>query len=105
MDSHKMMPQNKMQLQIELPEAIAEGIYSNLVIIAHSPSEFVLDFVRAVPGAQKSKVQSRIIMTPLNAKNLARALEENIKKFEEKFGEINSGMEKNDKQIGFTFDE
>jgi len=98
----KMMPGK--QLAIELPENIAEGIYSNLVIIAHSPSEFVLDFIRAVPGAPKAKVQTRIIMTPLNVKNLVHALQENMSKYESKFGEIKISAEKSDKTIGFTTD-
>ncbi len=92
------------KIQIELDEKIAEGIYSNLVIIAHSPSEFILDFIRTVPGAPKAKVQSRIIMTPISLKNLNRALEENVKKFEEKFGEIKISNEKSDKTIGFSVD-
>ncbi len=92
------------KIQIELDEKIAEGIYSNLVIIAHSSSEFILDFIRTVPGAPKAKVQSRIIMTPISLKNLNRALENNIKKFEEKFGEIKISDEKSDKTIGFSVD-
>jgi len=92
------------KIQIELDEKIAEGIYSNLVLIAHSPSEFILDFIRTVPGAPKAKVQSRIIMTPISLKNLNRALEENVKKFEEKFGEIKISDEKSDKTIGFSVD-
>ncbi len=95
----KLIPQ---KLQIELPEDVAEGVYSNLVIISHSPSEFVLDFVRAVPGVQKAKVQARIIMTPLNAKALLRTLQDNITKFESKFGEIKVGEEKGTRTIGFS---
>jgi len=76
------------QLQIELPEEVAEGIYANLAVITHSTSEFVLDFARIVPGLQKAKVQGRIIMTPVNTKLLMKTLQDNIKKFEEKFGEI-----------------
>lgn len=76
------------QIQIELPEEVAEGIYTNLAVITHSTSEFVLDFARMVPGNPKAKVQGRIIMTPVNAKLLLRTLEDNIKKFEDKFGEI-----------------
>ena len=87
------MPQQPMQpmprqIQIELPPDVAEGIYANFAVITHSPSEFVIDFARMVPGAPKAKVQGRIIMTPMNAKMLLRALDENIKKFEEKFGEV-----------------
>ena len=96
---NKMVPG---KIQIELPEEIAEGIYSNLAIIAHSPSEFVMDYVRMVPGVQKAKVQTRVIMTPLNAKNLMNALKDNIAKFEEKFGEITILNDKSDRTIGFS---
>ena len=76
------------QLQIELKEEIAEGTYANLAIIAHSTSEFVLDFVRMMPGVNKAKVKSRIEMTPEHAKRLAIALQDNIMKYEAQFGEI-----------------
>jgi len=78
----------KRQIQIELPEEISEGIYANFAVISHSPSEFVLDFSRMVPGTPKAKVQARLIMTPINSKMLLKALEDNVKKFESKFGEI-----------------
>ena len=81
-------PQN--QLNIELPEDIAEGVYSNLAIIAHSNSEFVVDFVRIVPNAPKAKVKSRVVLTPEHAKRLLNALAENIKKYENQFGTISS---------------
>ena len=76
------------QLLIELKEEIAEGTYANLAIIAHSTSEFVLDFVRMMPGVNKAKVKSRIVMTPEHAKRLALALQDNIMKYEAQFGEI-----------------
>ena len=76
------------QLQIELKEEIAEGTYANLAIIAHSTSEFVLDFVRMMPGVNKAKVKSRIVMTPEHAKRLAMALQDNLMKYETQFGEI-----------------
>lgn len=76
------------QLQIELKEEVAEGIYSNLAVIAHSSSEFVIDFVRLVPGVAKAQVKSRIIMTPEHAKRLAFALQDNLRKYESQFGEI-----------------
>jgi len=75
-------------LQIELSEEIAQGIYSNMAIIAHSTSEFVLDFVRSMPGLPKAKVQSRLILTPEHAKRLLLALNENIMKYERQYGEI-----------------
>ena len=76
------------QLQIELKEDIAEGTYANLAIIAHSTSEFVLDFVRMMPGVAKAKVKSRIVMTPEHAKRLALALQDNLMRYEAQFGEI-----------------
>lgn len=78
----------KGQINIELDEAIAQGTYSNLAIINHSVSEFVVDFVNIMPGTPKSKVKSRIILTPQHAKRLAKALAENIKRFEHAHGEI-----------------
>lgn len=76
------------QINIELGEKEAEGIYSNLAIITHSPAEFVIDFTRVVPGVPKARVLSRIITTPQHAKMLLRALKDNIDKFESRFGEI-----------------
>jgi hypothetical protein len=76
------------QLEIELNEEIAEGKYCNFAIITHSQHEFVTDFIRMMPGVPKAKVKSRIIMTPEHAKRFAMALAENIRKFEDQFGEI-----------------
>ena len=76
------------QVNIELSEKEAEGIYSNMAIITHSTAEFVIDFTRVLPGAPKAKVFSRIIMTPQHAKLLALALRDNIHRYESKFGEI-----------------
>ena len=76
------------QINLEFPEKEAEGIYSNFVLITHSPSEFILDFARILPGLPKSKVYARVIMTPQHVKSLQGALEENIKKFETQFGQI-----------------
>lgn len=76
------------QINIELSEEIAEGIYSNLAIIGHFNHEFVLDFIKVVPGLPKAKVKSRIILTPQHAKRLLKALHENIQKYEEMNGEI-----------------
>ncbi|MDR2086654.1 MAG: DUF3467 domain-containing protein [Dysgonamonadaceae bacterium] len=80
--------QQQNNIQIELNEEVAQGIYSNLAIIAHSSSEFVVDFVRLLPGVPKAKVQSRIILTPEHAKRLMIALIDNIKKYEVQYGEI-----------------
>ncbi|MEY8706788.1 DUF3467 domain-containing protein [Bacteroides faecichinchillae] len=79
---------NDGQLQIELKEEIAQGTYANLAIITHSSSEFILDFVRVMPGIPKAGVQSRIILAPEHAKRLLRALEDNIAKYEHVFGSI-----------------
>ncbi|MDH7444903.1 DUF3467 domain-containing protein [Aquimarina sp. 2201CG14-23] len=80
--------QKQNQLNIELDEAIADGIYSNLAIINHSVSEFVVDFVNIMPGRPKSKVKSRIILTPQHAKRLLKALSDNVSRFEAAHGEI-----------------
>ncbi len=91
----------KQQINIELGEKEAQGIYSNLAIITHSPAEFIIDFTRVVPGVPKAKVQSRIITTPQHAKMLLRALKDNIEKFESHFGEIKIEGQANP-QFGFS---
>lgn len=84
------MEQNKEQkIDIALSDEVAEGIYSNLAIITHSNSEFIVDFVSLMPGVPKGKVKSRIILTPQHAKRLLFALEDNIKRFESFHGKIN----------------
>jgi len=80
--------ENTKSINIEIDEKIAEGTYSNLAIINHSVSEFVVDFVNIMPGNPKSKVKSRIVLTPQHAKRLVKALSENIKRFEHENGEI-----------------
>lgn len=84
---------NNGQLQIELKEEVAQGTYANLAIITHSSSEFILDFVRVMPGVPKAGVQSRIIVAPEHAKRLLRALEDNVAKYERVFGSIRLGDE------------
>lgn len=76
------------QINVELSEEIAEGEYSNLAIINHSPSEFVVDFIRVMPGVPKAKVKSRIVLTPQHAKRLLRALGDNVARYESQHGEI-----------------
>ena len=78
----------KNQINIELTEEVASGTYSNLAIITHSPTEFVVDFVSMMPGTPKAKVKSRIVMTPQHAKRLFKALADNISKYEASFGSI-----------------
>jgi hypothetical protein len=80
--------QNQQQINIELPEEMAEGIYSNLAIISHSPQEFVIDFIRVMPGVPKAKVKSRVVVTPEHAKRFMKALIDNVKKYEQQFGTI-----------------
>lgn len=85
--------QNENQLNIELSEEIAEGIFSNLAIITHSNTEFVLDFIRVMPGVPKAKVKSRIILTPEHAKRLLHAMQDNIEKYEAANGRIKTQEE------------
>jgi hypothetical protein len=80
--------QQQQQMTIELGEKEAEGIYSNLAIISHSPAEFVIDYTRILPGVPKARVHARIVMTPQHAKLLLQALADNINKYEHQFGEI-----------------
>jgi hypothetical protein len=89
------------QIQIELGEKEAEGIYSNLAIISHSNAEFIIDFTRMLPGTPKAKVHARIVMTPQHAKYLLRALSDNIEKFENRYGEIKAGGDSDSGGFGF----
>ena len=75
-------------INVELDESIAQGLYSNLVIVNHSPTEFVLDFINIMPGAPKAKVRSRLILTPEHTKKFINALGENLNKYEKSFGKI-----------------
>ena len=75
-------------LNIELSEEVAEGVYSNLAIINHSPSEFVVDFIKVMPGVPKAKVKSRIVLTPQHAKRFMKALVDNVNKYESQHGAI-----------------
>ncbi len=94
-------PQHQ-QINVELSPEQAEGTYANLAIITHSPAEFVLDFTRVLPGVPKAKVYSRIIMAPQHAKSLLKALQDNIKKYEDVHGEIKIHHTQNPaKQFGF----
>ncbi len=92
------------QINIELPGDL-EATYTNFAIINHSPSEIVIDFARLMPGVPKAKVHARIVLTPLNAKLLLKALQDNLAKYEEKFGEVRlpseMGFESTDRSIGF----
>ncbi|MEO6404591.1 MAG: DUF3467 domain-containing protein [Ferruginibacter sp.] len=81
-------PEQPSQINIEISEEISEGEYANLAIITHSHAEFVIDFVNVMPGTPKSKVKSRIILTPFHAKRFMKAIIENVKKFETANGTI-----------------
>ncbi len=81
---------NKGQMEIEIPEEEASGTYSNLVMISHSPSEFILDFISVMPGRPKAKVLKRMVLTPDHAKRLVNALSENIKRYEDENGSIDN---------------
>ncbi|HTB06112.1 MAG TPA: DUF3467 domain-containing protein [Bacteroidia bacterium] len=78
----------QVNINIELPEDVAEGIYSNLAIITHSNSEFIIDFIRIMPGVPKAKVKSRILLTPQHAKRLLKALKDNMTKYESVHGTV-----------------
>lgn len=88
-------------INLELGEKEAEGIYANLAIINHTPAEFVLDFARIFPGVPKAKIQARLIMTPQHTKSLLRALKENLEKYEKSFGEIKVFGEQSEREFGF----
>ena len=88
MSNSNPTPEEQNQINIELPEEVAEGIYSNFAIIAHSNQEFIIDYVRLMPGLPKAKVKARIVLTPAHAKRFMKALADNIKKYEQQFGKI-----------------
>lgn len=89
------MEQKKNEIKIELTPEVANGHYANLAVISHSAGEFFLDFIAVAPNMPQAKVQSRIIMTPENVKNLLFALRDNVQKYETTFGEIERKMPKN----------
>lgn len=84
---NELQPTDK-RMEIQISDEIAEGVYSNLAIITHSATEFCLDFVRVMPGVEKAKVKSRIVLTPEHAKRLLKALKDNIAKYENMIGDI-----------------
>jgi hypothetical protein len=91
-------PESENQLNIELSEDMAEGVYANLAMIAHSQSEFVIDFIRIMPGVPKAKVKARVILTPDHAQRLLAALRDNIGRYEAAFGSL---RELSDDDFGF----
>jgi len=86
----KQQDPNQKPLEIELSDTEANGTYSNLAMITHSPSEFVFDFIAVMPGVPKARVVKRLVLTPDHAKRLMTALQENVKKYEDQFGTINA---------------
>lgn len=101
MKENERVPPEAQRIQVELPEKESEGIYSNLALITHSPSEFVIDFARLLPGSPKAKIFARIVMTPMHARSLLETLEKNIKLFEDKYGKIKASGTQENKEIGF----
>ena len=102
-EEKKAAPKKQNQISIDLPEDLADGVYSNLAIISHSNSEFVVDFIRMLPNVPKAKVKSRVILTPEHAKRFAAALIENIKKYEKINGPITEKKNQNQfPPINFT---
>jgi len=92
----------KPEIQIEIDDVTAQGAYSNLAMITHSDSEFILDFIFIQPQAPRAKVRARVLTSPAHAKRLLAALQDNISKYETKFGEIKAGiMSEQEKKIGF----
>jgi hypothetical protein len=93
-------PNKGKELQIDLPLEVADGVYSNLAVISHSQSEFIIDFINMLPGKPKATVKSRVLLSPQNAKNLLLALQDNLSKFENNFGKISE--RKQDNHFGFA---
>ena len=85
MDKNK---KNPLHIKIEIDEKTGQGAYANFAVVTHSLAEFILDFIKVLPGVLKSKVRSRIIISPVHAKTFSKALQNNINKFEKKYGEI-----------------
>jgi hypothetical protein len=97
-------PNQPQQINLKIDEKVGEGVYANLFVINHNPSEFVLDFGRILPGVPDAKIYSRVVCTPQHAKQLLQALEKNIENFENVFGEIRIQGQTADKGIGFKMD-
>ena len=89
----------KPRIQLQLDDDVAQGIYTNLVLINHSENEFVLDFAFFAPGSTRAKVRARLLSTPRHTKRLLKALQKNLERFEERFGEIDVGDSDDDEPI------
>ena len=106
MSNQKTGQSAQRQIKVELPASL-DAVYSNFALITHSPSEMIIDFARVLPNVPKAKVHARIVMTPMNAKLLHKALGENLTKFEEKYGEIKApdqGFQQPEERLGFVRD-
>jgi len=99
MSQHNPNPQN--QLNIKIDEKVGEGVYANFFVITNSPSEFILDFGRIVPGIPDARIYSRVMTTPMHAKQMLQLLEKNIQTFEQQFGEIKITGQQDNKAVGF----
>lgn len=95
-------PQNQQEIKIELTPEVAKGNYCNLAMIAHGPNEFFMDFINVAPNMNPARVQTRVIMTPGNAKQLLNALAENVQRYEKNFGEIKPRIPKQQPQNPFN---
>ncbi len=94
-------PPQQNQINIKIDEKVGEGVYANFFVISNSPSEFILDFGRIVPGIPDAKVYSRVMTTPQHAKQMLQLLEKNIEAFEKQFGEIKIIGQTDNKTVGF----
>ncbi len=94
-------PKKEAGIQIQLDEATAQGVYINLALINHTETEFILDFVYVQPQSPQGKVRSRVLTSPIHMKRLLSALSENMKKYEERFGEIKLAQDQPIQKIGF----
>ena len=94
----------KYKIKIEIDDNIGQGEYVNFAVVTHSIAEFIMDFIRVLPGIPKSKVKSRIVISPIHAKTFMLALQDNIKKFEDKYGEIKVGKNQMSPQFKISKD-
>lgn len=98
------MNQEQKKINVKIDENVGEGIYANFFMITNSPSEFVIDFGRILPGLPNAKIYSRVLTTPQHAKQFLSILQRNIENFEKKYGEIKLQGKQEDKDIGFKSD-
>ena len=97
-------PQQQNQINVKIDEKVGEGTYSNFFLITNSPSEFILDFGRILPGIPDAKIYTRVVTTPQHAKQFLQALEKNLENFESQFGEIKVQGQQENRSVGFKPD-